>query len=132
MPWDLAPFAETGLNAGLIDCLLGEHEKCLRPGLDRLWAYYRNHRNTPRAMGAVPGHADGAARGLAQAAGLPGRLTSVDSAGRPHEIVIENDIAWRIDTLVDFLFGKHTASSTAPPPPRTPRALPPSAARCAA
>ncbi len=117
MPWDLSPFAETGLNAGLIECLLGEHERQVRPGLDRLWSYYRNPARPvaqvasggagPSAMGGVPGHAGGVtARRLAQAGGLPERLHTTDVDGRPKEIVIENDIGWRIDTLVDFLFGK--------------------------
>lgn len=105
MPWDLSPFAETGLNAGLVDCLVGEHENQVRPGLDRLWAYYRNP-SAQRAMGGVPGLAGVTARRLAQANGLPERLHTKDPDGRPKEIVIENDIGWRVDTLVDFLFGK--------------------------
>lgn len=40
----------------------------------------------------------------AQAQGLPARLQRSD--GRSREIVIENDIAWRVHTLVDFMFGK--------------------------
>ncbi len=49
----------------------------------------------------------------AQEAGLPRRITgrvsggeNTDPKNRRKEVVIENDIAWRIDTIVDFLFGK--------------------------
>ncbi len=116
MPWDLSPFAETGLNDGLIEHLLGEHERAVRPGLDRLWSYYRNPLRPaadvgraaagPHAIGGIPGLAGHTPSRLAQAAGLPSRLTSPDAEANPREIVIENDIAWRIDTLVDFLFGR--------------------------
>lgn len=113
MPWDLSPFAETGLNGALIECLLGEHAMRVRPALDRLWSYYRNparpaaQAGSRGVAGGVPGLAGGAtARRLAQAEGLPERLHTPDPDGRPKEIVVENDIGWRIDTLVDFLFGK--------------------------
>ncbi|MBL8744992.1 MAG: phage portal protein, partial [Phycisphaerae bacterium] len=115
MPWDLSPFSEAGLTAGLMEGLLGEHERQVRPRLDRLWSYYRNPARPatagvgarPSAMGGVPGLAGGVtARRLAQAGGLPERLLTSDHDGRSKEIVIENDIGWRIDTLVDFLFGK--------------------------
>lgn len=118
MPWDLSPFADVGLNATLLESLLGEHERHVRPGLDRLWSYYRNPRvdragrsglmsSGGERFGAVPGLAGGpAGASLAQAAGLPQRLTNRDPDGRAREIVIENDIGWRVDSLVDFLFGK--------------------------
>ncbi|MFN3167513.1 MAG: phage portal protein [Phycisphaeraceae bacterium] len=75
--------------AGLIDHHLGGDA----PRLAKRWRYYHNPvrreagRDTP-----------------AQAEGLPDRLRP--SAGRHREVVIENDIAWRVHTLVDFMFGK--------------------------
>ena len=59
----------------------------------RRWRYYRNP-SVPGRSGACP----------AQAQGLPERLQPAE--GRSREIVIENDIAWRVHTLVDFMFGK--------------------------
>ncbi|MCC6422395.1 MAG: hypothetical protein IT447_02875 [Phycisphaerales bacterium] len=81
----------------------------------RLWAYYRN----PMRLLATDASDQGSTRPYRQAQewGLPSRLTGVrsgcdlDSAPLPtgvarKEIVIENDIGWRIDTTVDYLFGK--------------------------
>lgn len=59
----------------------------------RRWRYYRNP-SVPGRSGACP----------AQVQGLPERLQPAE--GRSREIVIENDIAWRVHTLVDFMFGK--------------------------
>lgn len=66
------------------------------PAMSRLWRYYRN-----------PSTKAGDAASAAQAEGLPARLRG--SADRPREVVIENDIAWRVHTLVDFMFGKPVA-----------------------
>jgi hypothetical protein len=85
------------------------------PRYRRLWAYYRN---LSRACGVDPADA-GSGRPYRQAQewGLPSRITgersgteifgaqAVEGVARK-EVVIENDIGWRIDTLVDYLFGK--------------------------
>ncbi len=121
MAWRLAPFADIGLTPDRLDTLLADHEQRTEPRLRRLWAYYRN----PGALDA-PEHADArAAQRLAQAAGLPRRLRgrrdrpdSDDRAGPP-EVVIENDIAWRVDAMVDFVFGRPLSiTSTAHDPQR--------------
>lgn len=83
---------------------LSDHHRKVRPRLRRLWDYYRNP--------ATHASAD-AAQGnrwyrLAQEVGLPRRLT-----GAQREVVIENDIAWRVHTLVDFMFGKPVAVQSA-------------------
>lgn len=88
-----------------IETALARHEQSAAPEAERLWSYYRNPRVTGRTAGADPGAAE-----LYQARGLPRRLRhrgpqTDDRAMRP-DIVIENDIAWRIDALVDFAFGK--------------------------
>ena len=63
------------------------HEREVRPRLDRLWRYYRN---------------EGRGRGMGQVEGLPSRLrgarrASLDDRSKVNrEIVIENDIAWRV------------------------------------
>lgn len=73
--------------------LIASHVADALPRQSKRWRYYRNA-STRR---------DGRSY-LAQAEGLPARLQPTE--GRSREIVIENDIAWRVHTLVDFMFGK--------------------------
>ena len=79
----------------------------------RLWAYYEN-----------PSHVDPLEDGgdsarpyrTAQEWGLPARITGRRAGDEPFEdvpagvsrkeVVVENDIGWRVDTGVDFLFGR--------------------------
>ncbi|HRK32751.1 MAG TPA: hypothetical protein PLD59_16945, partial [Tepidisphaeraceae bacterium] len=82
------------------------------PRLGRLWSYYRNPARPSDASDATS-----SPYRQAQEWGLPRRIKgdpgAADSVRR--EVVIENDIGWRIDTMVDFLFGKELMiSSTAP------------------
>jgi hypothetical protein len=101
MSYDLSPFASIPLSETLLEHLIAEHRMERTPRLKRLWRYYRNQLAPPDARG-------GSQHGPAQRAGLPFRLaqdedgTADDRARR--EIVIENDIAWRVNTLVDFMF----------------------------
>jgi hypothetical protein len=96
-----------------------------RPRYRRLWAYCRN------PMRAAAPDGDGAARPYRQAQewGLPARITGfrsstadvfggeiLDEIARK-EIVIENDIGWRVETMVDFLFGKPPMVESAAPDP---------------
>ena len=87
------PPAEHQEHAHRISQQIDEHRRLTIPRLHRLWEYYRN---APR-----PG------AGLAQAQGLPQRLQP--TAGIHREIVIENDISWRVMVLVDYMFGKPIA-----------------------
>jgi len=102
-----------GLDPALVDQLIREHsDRCAE--YTRLWAYYRNPVTHSPRLGA-----DGLSRSvrrLAQEAGLPGRVTGVrgdaltdDRHAERREVVIENDIAWRVHTMLDFLFGKPPA-----------------------
>lgn len=102
MTYALAPFQNFGLDEKLLALLIEEHQTIALPRLLRLWRYYRN----PLAEPTVDGGSSGAP---AQRSGLPSRLLSDDEQLQPEprfrrEIVIENDIAWRIHTLVDFMF----------------------------
>lgn len=102
MGYQLDSFSDIALDPALLRALIDEHEREVVPRLDRLWDYYRNP--------MVPGGAGRRAR-LAQEAGLPPRLTSAsaledDRARSRREIVIENDIAWRVHAMVDFMFGR--------------------------
>lgn len=85
-----------GLNAQEIDHLVAEHRHNRQPRFRNFWNYYRNP-SQKKGKGDSPR--------LAQEAGLPARL-SHHTHDTSHERVIENDIAWRIDTLVEFMFGK--------------------------
>lgn len=99
----------------LLDLLIDEHRSVTEPRLRKFWDYYRN----PSKLDA-----QGQIDSLAQAAGLPkrlSRLNGVDQADKPggREVVIENDIGWRMHTLVDFMFGKPLSiQSTAKDPER--------------
>ncbi len=107
MAFRLEPFAEIGLSAAALAGLLAEHDRVAKPRFDRLWSYYRN----PEIPGVgLFGSGGGHAR-LAQECGLPRRLTGRrdglhDDRSPEREIVIENDIAWRLHAMVDFMFGK--------------------------
>ena len=100
----LEPFEDIGVTEQLLDALVHEHETSTQPRLERLWSYYRN---AVRLPGVSKGD-----HGTAQERGLPVRLTGSprgmvrDDRGREREVVVENDIGWRIDALVDFVFGK--------------------------
>lgn len=101
MAYALAPFHSIELDDRLLEWLIDDHERRTLPRLERLWRYYRNALAEPSPSG-------GSASAPAQRAGLPARLTQSDSLqlnrGRGPEVVIENDIAWRIHALVDFMF----------------------------
>jgi hypothetical protein len=93
---------------------LAHHRASDAPRLKRLWDYYRNPR-TP--------HHDGQTSSRpyrqAQEYGLPARITAnttdIDIVRK--EVVIENDIAWRIDAMIDFLFGQPLVINSAAPNP---------------
>lgn len=98
------------------------------PRYRRLWAYYRN----PMRVIAVDAGDNGATRPYRQAQewGLPSRITGaratvdIDAGIEPagdiarKEVVVENDIGWRVDTMVDSLFGKSITINSAAPNPR--------------
>ena len=96
------PPPAVALSPALLAALLHEHRTTRLPRLLHLWDYYRN----PERDGQ-----------LAQAHGLPDRLRP--QAGHARQVVIENDIAWRLHTQIDFMIGKGlTLRSTAPDPGR--------------
>lgn len=102
----LAPFHDLGLDEPALRRLLDDQAD-RAAFLHRLWSYYRNPLSpTPNAHAHSTNSSAPAGRwyDLAQAAALPTRLRRAD---RPADhAVVENDIAWRIDALVDFVFGK--------------------------
>ena len=107
MTYALAPFESISLDDALLELLIQEHESATLPRLLRLWRYYRNALAEPDSTGGSTDVPD-------QRVGLPARLRGPNTQLQPEprfrrEQVIENDIAWRIHTLVDFMF---------PAPPR--------------
>src|SRR5438046_57469 len=93
----------------------------------RLWNYYRN----PLQITGVASDDGGSARPYRQAQewGLPSRITGVRCGGdggvidvidgvRRKEVVIENDIGWRVDTMIDYLFGKPVIINSAAADPQ--------------
>lgn len=110
-------------NYEQIDALVREHQDRESARQRVLWSYYRNPvqpqwwEHAARTLEARAGTADGArAVRLAQERSLPARFwgngkirpsweTEAGKTGRK-EIVIENDIAWRIHAMVDFLFNR--------------------------
>lgn len=123
---DLSAFADIGLTPDLLAALLAEHERDALPRLQKHWAYYRNSAVpapvAPWSEASVGGWVHRPVR-LAQEQGLPPRLRGAraavldDRAAAP-EIVIENDIAWRIDAMVDFVFGRPVRIRSASPDER--------------
>ena len=100
----------TPISPSFLEFILQEHEQLVLPKLEMLWDYYRNDL-TQNASTATRSPGDNRAYSLAQERGLPDRLKTTTSTNhtlqsRPREKVIENDIAWRIHALVDFMFGK--------------------------
>ena len=100
------------LDPQFLELILDEHDRRQRPRHQRLWAYYRN---------LLPGPQSGPSSPQApQAEGLPDRLRLAESQEQSsREIVLENDIAWRIHTLADFMFARPvTIQSLASDPDR--------------
>lgn len=87
-----------------------------RPKHQRLWTYYRNPLSPAQLVGAQENAAERPYR-QGQEWGLPARITGY-SAGPLNtpalrtfgisrkEVVVENDIGWRVEAMVDYLFGK--------------------------
>jgi len=117
MAYSFDIFADDPLDAAYVQWLVEEHSPRIARHFGRLWDYYANpsreigrHSHADRKVGD-----SGRCYVQAQEWGLPARLTGLShAAGHPapvpdiqrKEVVIENDIAWRVNAAVDFLFGK--------------------------
>lgn len=114
MAFELEHFEQQQVDSEYISYLVDQQSPAVQSEYSRLWNYFRN------PLTATAGLANGVLNShsrpyfQAQEAGLPARITGACSgrAGesmtdvRRKEVVIENDIAWRVQTMVDFLFGK--------------------------
>jgi hypothetical protein len=124
MSFEFGIFADEGLKETFAQWLIESRWPVAGARFGRLWEYYQNRMIGPRHFRNPDGRTLESARPYVQAQemGLPARITGrvYDSpagidAGRNvpdllrKEVVIENDIAWRINAMVDFLFGKGIA-----------------------
>jgi hypothetical protein len=109
MAYRLAAFSDLGLDEALLKLLIAEHTSSKKPRLDRYWTYYRN----PLKSACTDDTTHGPWYRQAQELGLPSRIVgragfagaNAVQGGR-REVVVENDIAWRIQAMVDFMFAK--------------------------
>ena len=103
MTFELAPFQDPTLHEDHLRWLIDQLSPLTQPHCRRLWNYYRN------PMSPSGTDESGRSYRLAQEEGLPPRITGSGIAGvnaHRKEVVIENDIAWRINTMTDYLFGR--------------------------
>lgn len=121
MAWSLERFQNPGLDEAYLDFLIQDESLDRALVFQRLWSYYRNEIHGLEGGAVTSVDADWAAvvrpYTQDQEFGLPARITGTSrlayggtGAGgeglRRKEVVIENDIGWRIDAGVHFLFGK--------------------------
>jgi hypothetical protein len=121
MGFDLRIFNDPQVDAEYIGWLVDERSAVSRLRFTRLWDYYTNRTYDLSGVGTCDGKGAESGRSYVQAqeCGLPARITGfVYSAGngvpggkavkdvQRKEVVIENDVGWRINAAVDFLFGK--------------------------
>ncbi|KPK76410.1 MAG: hypothetical protein AMJ79_06740 [Phycisphaerae bacterium SM23_30] len=114
---------EQRLDERFVDWLVNERAVDIALHYEKLWSYYSNDMQDMGVSTLAPANnqVSESSRPYRQAQeyGLPSRITGVNrsfyggirwgteaSGIQRKEVVIENDIAWRIDTIVDFLFGK--------------------------
>jgi hypothetical protein len=121
MGFDLDIFKDEQLEADYIEWLVDELSIEIAAHFSKLWEYYTNQIAEASGADSCYRKINEAGRCYLQAQeyGLPARITGlVHSANagvfgaravkdvQRKEVVIENDIAWRINAAVDFLFGK--------------------------
>jgi len=109
------------LDEQFVDWLVNERSIDMVLHYEKLWNYYHNEMCEigPRGAGAVQELESARPYRQGQEYGLPSRITGVNYSFyggirgacqvrgvKRKEVVVENDIAWRIDTMMDFLFGK--------------------------
>jgi hypothetical protein len=121
MAFDLHIFGDDQFGADYVEWLVDERSVDIQAHFAKLWEYYTNPIYDASGSGAFDRKVSESGRCYVQGQeyGLPTRITGlVHSANggvlgakcvadvQRKEVVIENDIAWRINAAVDFLFGK--------------------------
>jgi hypothetical protein len=108
------------LGADYLEWLVEQQWPQVNRHFNRLWEYYANEIIDVGASSGAAQKVNESGRGYVQAQeyGLPSRITGLRYSGgtlagvqaasniRRKEVVIENDIGWRVNAAVDFLFGK--------------------------
>jgi hypothetical protein len=121
MGFELGILGDGVVEAEFLEWLVDERSVEVAAHFAKLWEYYAN-RSEPVLSGSAAARKAGySSRAYVQAQeyGLPRRITGLAHSGRDDvfggtavadiqrkEVVIENDIAWRVNAAVDFLFGK--------------------------
>ena len=116
MAYRTETFNDSQIADEFIDWLVENHWPSLARHYNRLWSYYSNP--SFEQAGAAYSR-NGRRYTQAQEAGLPARITGLVYSGGTvqggarqlgdiarKEVVIENDIGWRVNAIVDFLFGR--------------------------
>ena len=121
MGFELDIFSDQQLTADYLDWLVDVHAVDIHQHFARLWDYYANPMMDVAHGGTAGRKVNESGRPYLQAQeyGLPSRITGlVRSPQRGpfeaqavrdiqrKEVVIENDIGWRVNAAADFLFGK--------------------------
>jgi len=121
MAFDFSIFDDESLSEDFVGWLVDEESIDVQSRLGRLWDYYRNEMYELAGLGGIQSKMNESSRCYIQGQeyGLPARITGIMRSGnmglhggqavrdiQRKEVVIENDIAWRINAMVDFLFGK--------------------------
>jgi hypothetical protein len=121
MGFKLDIFGDHGLDAEYLEWLVEEQSAAVGRHFARLWDYYTNPAAEVIGGSAPDRKVSESSRPYVQAQeyGLPSRITGLVHSPQTglfgsrsvadiqrKEVVIENDIAWRVNALTDFLFGK--------------------------
>jgi len=121
MGFDFQIFKDNQLQADYVEWLVEEKSADIQAHFTKLWDYYLNQMYDISSIGAFDRKISESGRCYIQAQeyGLPARITGFAHSANAglfgarvvkdvqrKEVVIENDIAWRINATVDFLFGK--------------------------
>lgn len=120
MSFEVEAFNDQKLNSDFLDWLVDEKSPDAASHFNKLWEYYTNRAVETVSYVAAGRKLNESGRCYIQAQeyGLPARITGMIHSGgmffggeavsdiSRKEVVIENDIAWRINAAMDFLFGK--------------------------
>jgi len=128
MGFDLSIFGDKQISEEYVEWLVDERSVDIYRHFSRLWDYYSNPMIDLSAAASGRVSQSGRCYVQAQEYGLASRITgirqsaaggifagAVDSQIERKEVVIENDIGWRVDAGVDFLFGKPVSFSCKSP-----------------
>ncbi len=121
MGFELDIFGDGQLDADYVEWLVDERGCEVGNHFSKLWEYYSNPIVGACERGVFDRKVNETGRCYVQAQeyGLPARITGIVHSANTDvfggravkdvqrkEVVIENDIAWRVNAAVDFLFGK--------------------------